>query len=99
MRRGLDQGEVDLLMMPSAFNCLNFALAANSFSLSRRPNLEAMGGPVVTIWCSTPCTVTWGRGPIGINYCRKTCQDPLIKPLGHCHSKLLKKLVTATLVW
>jgi hypothetical protein len=41
--------------MPSASIFENSALAAANFSLSKRQNFEAMGGPVVIRWCSTSC--------------------------------------------
>jgi hypothetical protein len=39
--------------MPSSSSCLNSALAAANFSLSSFRNLEAIGGPCVTMWCTT----------------------------------------------
>ncbi len=53
MCSGLDHEEADSWMMPSSFSCLNSVFAAANFSPSSFRNLEAIGDPEVTIWCTT----------------------------------------------
>ena len=49
--RGEAQGEVDLCTIPSLSMTSNSFLAASNFAPSNLRNLEAMGGPLVLIWC------------------------------------------------
>ncbi len=54
MWRGEAQGLLDRRMIPSRSRAANSAFAAASFSVSSRRKGEAMGGPLVSKWCSTP---------------------------------------------
>ena len=51
--------------MPTCSMCANSALATDSFSGLRRLALAWRGGPLVSMWCSTPC-FTVGAEKVGL---------------------------------
>ena len=55
MCSGDDHGDVDRRIIPASSIRRNSAWAMSSLAASRRRGLAKTGGPVVTMWCSTPC--------------------------------------------
>ena len=73
---GDDQGLSDRLTMPSLSNCKNSALAASSFSPSRRRKRQLIGGPLVAMKCSTPVEAA-GRDLEGFTTSLNSCKNNL----------------------
>lgn len=63
--RGEAQRLVEHLTIPACSRARNSFLAAASFYTSSCRNLEAMGGPLVWMWCATS-SVVHCRSPLGL---------------------------------